>query len=217
LKPDEHDEFTRLLTATMEVYGFRTSAEAIGIWTAALARYSLADVRGALSAHVQTPGAGKFAPKPADIIGLIQSFDGRAGAEEAWARLSHAIGDEGASVVLTEEERTAFFVADAIGDDKIAARMAFKEAYAKAVQEARSSGTSVVWSHILGHDPARRETALLEALRLGRLEREQVAALLPYRELPPPAVLALVAPRETVLDEQGDAIGTLKKAARATA
>lgn len=197
MKASEHDELTLLLTATMEVYGHRTSAEAIGIWTAALARYSLADVRGALSAHVQTPGAGKFAPKPADIIGLIQAFDGRPGAEEAWARLSHAIGDEGATVILTDEERIAFFVADAIPEDKIAARMAFKEAYGKAVQEARNAGKPVEWGHILGHDPARRETALLEAVRLGRLPREHVAGLLPYRDVPPPEILKLIAPRET--------------------
>lgn len=192
MKNTEHEAFTELLRATMEVYGHRTSPEAIWIWAAALARYPLSEVRAALSAHVQNPGAGKFAPKPADIIGLIQERDGRPGAEESWARLSHAIGDEGATVVLTAEERTAFFVADAIGDDKIAARMAFKEAYTHEVHKARAAGSPVKWGHILGHNPAERETVLLEAVRLGRLPAAQAILVLPYRAQPAPEVQKLI-------------------------
>ena len=176
----------------MEVYGHRTSPEAIGIWTAALARYPLTEVRAALSAHVQNPGPGKFAPKPADVIGLIQERDGRRGAEESWSRLARAIGDEGATVVLTEEERVAFFAADAIADDKIAARMAFKETYTKAVSEARAAGRPVKWGHILGHNPAERETMLLEAVEQGKIEAAHVATLLPYRDSPDPRVKLLI-------------------------
>jgi hypothetical protein len=184
LKNSDLDQFTAILTATMEIHGHRTSAEAITIWCAALAEYELPDVRAALSAHIKTAGVGRFAPKPADIIGILEEMDGRPGVEASWARLSHAIGDERATLVLTNEERSAFFVADAIADDKIAARMAFKETYAKAVHEARLKNIPVRWSAILGGDPSQRETALLAAVESGQLPTEYIATLLPDREQP---------------------------------
>lgn len=192
MKTSDHDEFIALLTATMEVYGHRTSPEAIAIWCAALSRYALADIRRALSAHVQNAGSGRFAPKPADIIGVLQEMDGRPGAEESWARLSHAIGDECATIVLTAEERAAFFAADAIPEDKIAARMAFKETYTKAVQEARAAGRPVEWGAILGFDVAERESKLIEAAERGRLSAGYIAGLLPYRDAPHPRIAALL-------------------------
>lgn len=192
MKTSEYAKFGELLAATFEVYGAKATPGALEIWVAALAPYQLADVRNALSAHIQTPGSGKFAPKPADLITILQGMDGRPSAEESWARLSHAIGDENATVVLTDEERVAFFVADQLGDDKIAARMAFKESYAKAMQDARREHRPVKWSPILGHNAAAREAALVEAERLGRLPAAYVAGLLPHRNLPAPEVQRLI-------------------------
>lgn len=192
MKNNESQEFVDLLTVTLSVYGASVTAPAVSIWFAALRRYSLTDVKRALSEHAQNPGAGKFAPKPADIIGFLQDQDGRPGAEESWARLSRAIGDEGATVVLTSEERAAFFVADAIADDKIAARMAFKEAYTHAVHAARAAGHPVEWGFILGHYPAERETALIEAVEQGKITAERVVPLLPYRDDTDPRVKALL-------------------------
>lgn len=126
----------------------------------------------------------------ADVISRLE--DGRPGVEEAWAHVVPALGDESVTLVWTEEEKRAFFIAAPLARDPIAARMAFKEAYSKAVQTARDKGEPVKWSPCLGHNAAARESALLEARQLGRLSAPHVATLLPHLEPVPAAILALV-------------------------
>lgn len=196
MNDQDRKAFAELLTATIGVYDKPIDTQTISIWWGSLARYSLAQVRAALSAHVQDTVRGVYAPKPADIIGKIQSADGRMGVEEAWAHVAHAIGSQAVTLVLTDEMRQAFFVADALADDTVAARMAFKETYAKALQEVRDLGRAVHWTAVLGHDAAGRETAVNEAVRLGRIDLEHAQTLLPYRAEPAPAVRALIEQRE---------------------
>jgi hypothetical protein len=184
LNTNDKSAFGEMLHAALDIYNAKLTPFSVSLWFEALGGYSLADVRMALSEHVKNPDVGMFAPKPAHLIGILQARDGRPGAEESWTRLSHAIGDQGATIVLTAEERVAFFVADAIAEDKIAARMAFKEVYEKTVREARSKGAPVIWGKILGHDPSGREGPIMEAVRLGRLPLAEAAALLPYSQMP---------------------------------
>lgn len=183
-------EFSELLGATLEVYGQRITPTAIAIWWAALASHSIADVRAALSAHVQDATRGKFAPKPADLIAIFEGNDGRPGADAAWAKCPFS---EQETAVWTEETAAAFFdAAYALLPDKIAARMAFKDAYEKLVTEARRQRKPVKWTVSLGQDAGAREAVLIEAARLGRVSREYVAGLLPHREIPAPEISALV-------------------------
>ena len=189
MNQNEFDEFSTLIAGVSEYYGKPLTPVTVQIYWNALAGLDFGVIKSLMSAHIAT---SRFMPTVADLLGPAQASDGRPGAEESWARLSHAIGDEGATVVLTAEERVSFFVADAIAGDKIAARMAFKEAYTKAVHEARARGIQVQWGHILGHDVAGREPVLLEAVRLGRLDSAHVAGLLPYRDEPAPAVFRMI-------------------------
>ena len=93
---------------------------------------------------------------------------------------------EGASVVWTEEMAQAFGVACPLMDsDEVAARMAFKEAYAKALSAARNDGKPVKWTPSLGQDPWGRESALRQAVELGRLKAEHAARLLPHLKSSP--------------------------------
>lgn len=93
---------------------------------------------------------------------------------------------EGASVVWTAEMAKAFGVAAPLMDsDEIAARMAFKEAYGKAVSEARNMGTPTKWTPSLGQDAWGRESVLKEAVALGRLKADHVARLLPHLKATP--------------------------------
>ncbi len=108
-------------------------------------------------------------PTLAEIISRIQSLDGRPGAEEAWAMIPKS---EYESVVWTEEMSGAYGIAGPLlksGDD-VGARMAFKEKYSALVKEARDADHRVRWTMSPGYDPAGRETAIREAMRLGRLE-----------------------------------------------
>ena len=63
--------------------------------------------------------------------------------------------------------------------ETVAARMAFKEAYARRVSEAREQRIPVKWTASLGHDKNGRETVLMDAMEEGRLTVNQVSALLP--------------------------------------
>lgn len=171
--------FADLLTATLQVYSTPIGPQVIGIWWAALARYPLEAVRAGLSAHVTDPHAGRFTPKPADVISHLTQNDGRPGADEAWALCPLA---ESQTTVWTEEARMAFFEAayGLLETDRIAARMAFKDAYNRHVATARRALEPVVWTASLGTDAGGRESVLRAAVEQGRLEQTYVAGLLPY-------------------------------------
>lgn len=111
----------------------------------------------------------------ADVISRID--DGRPGAEEAWAMIPR---DEATSVVWTEEMAQAYGKASPLLDegDKIGARMAFKEAYAKLVAEARDRKKPPKWTPSLGDDVNGRQLALIDAVRAGRMGIDHAANLL---------------------------------------
>src|SRR5688572_23704153 len=166
----------------MQVYGSSIGSGAIAIWWAALSSYSLEEVRAGLSAHVTDSQVGRFAPKPADVIARVAEADGRPGPDEAWAQCPL---DEATTTVWTEEARLAFFdgAYQILEDgDRIAARMAFKDAYQKRVAQARKARQPIKWSASLGQDARGREAALLEAAEKGRLPRPYVVELLPHLE-----------------------------------
>lgn len=112
----------------------------------------------------------------ADILSRLD--DGRPGVEEAWAIVAQTLGNESRSIVWTEEMAAAYGVAMNLADDQVAARMAFKEHYNAAVQQARDSKQPVRWSPSLGTDKAGRDAALLDAVRKGRLALEHVQPML---------------------------------------
>lgn len=143
----------------------------------AVAEHSLDDLRAAFDAHVKDPQRGHFMPAPANILAQIAGRaedDGRPGPEEAWA-ISLCAQDEADTVVWTNEMADAWNVARPVlvGGDEVGARMAFREAYARMVANARHKRSPSTWNVSLGHDPARRKLAL---------ERATVAGWLPVRE-----------------------------------
>ena len=111
-----------------------------------------------------------------DVISRLD--DGRPGVEEAWAMLPHT---ESQSAVWTDEMAQAFGVAVGLLDagDKIAARMAFKEAYLAEVGKARDEGRRVVWRVTLGHDIHGRESVLMAAVDKGRISYEKAQEFVP--------------------------------------
>ncbi len=117
-----------------------------------------------------------------DVVSRID--DGRPGPEEAWAQIPL---DESQSVVWTDEMAQAFGIARGLlgNGEKVAARMAFKEAYLRLVSEARDAGRAVAWTPSLGYDKHGRDAALSEAVAQGRLSYEHAVDICPG--LPPPA------------------------------
>jgi hypothetical protein len=161
--------------------GQALSATQRAMYFRALAEHSLDAVRAALDAHVRDPQRGRFFPMPADLIAQLQglaSNDGRPGPEEAWATALRG-NDEAETIVWTAETAQAWAIAAPVlrGGDEVGARMAFKEAYLRIVDEARRQRVPAAWQASLGHDPERRQRALDAAAAAGRLSLADVPAL----------------------------------------
>lgn len=190
----DFDPFTELLTVTADYYGRKLAPGSIQLYWNALSAFDFEIVKQLFTEHVRT---SKFMPTISELLDVLRIADGRPNAEEAWAMVAKCLNDEGATVVWTSEMATAFGVALGLQDDRVAARMAFKESYENAVKDARKRGAAAKWSPALGFDPSGREGPLIEAARLGRLTAQHVAGLLPHREINND-VLGMLVPQKEV-------------------
>jgi hypothetical protein len=126
--------------------------------------YPLHIVMGALKVHRKT---AKFAPTVFDIIEIIKDRTGakHVGVEEAWTIAVESF-DEYSTVVWTKEIAEARGIASNLyQQDKVAARMAFKDAYSRIIKTANEPK----WFPTVGFDPQRRADAIATAVLLKRL------------------------------------------------
>lgn len=144
----------------------------------------------------------RYFPTIADILSRIP--DGHPGPEEAWNMCPK---HESCSVVWTQEMAQAFGAcSNLIETDEVAARMAFLEKYRALLSDARFRKSKPVWQASLGHDQSGRESALKEAVQLGRLSAATAQALLPR-----PENLSLV-PEQKLLEVQDQTVSPEKAA-----
>ena len=169
------------MSETAEYYGKEMTAASINIWWRGLQKVDLLSLQNAFNEHIQS---SRFMPSISDVLENLKSQDGRPNAEEAWSICAPSLNNEGMTIVWTDEIASAFGVALGLQNDRIAARMAFKESYENFVKNSRRSGKSVRWTASLGHDVAGREGPLMKALQAGLLTDNHVAGLLPYRSEP---------------------------------
>jgi len=162
------------LAVTAEIYGRSMSKVAAKVLAQDLSGYPLNAVIASLG---RCRRELKHFPSVAEIIERID--DGRPGIEAAWALCPK---DEHRSVCWTDEMARAFAIASPLLPDMIAARMAFKEEYSKLVMRARDEKKEVRWSLSLGHDPAHRETVVLEAAQDGKLPLDYAKQFVPLLE-----------------------------------
>lgn len=122
----------------------------------------------------------KFRITLADIIERLAGADGRPPADEAWGYALKAF-DEDASVLLNKEIAKALEAAKPMLEerDKVGARMAFKSAYERLVDEAREKGEPVHWWASLGQCPHGREVAVRDGVEKGLLPSNAPDLLLP--------------------------------------
>jgi hypothetical protein len=184
MTPANKPEFLAVLSRT-----FRTlrqpvpEPEILNVWWTKLEPHPLEAVAQAFSKHLDV---SEFAPTPAAILKhLPKESDGHPDANEAWA-ISLRGRDERETVVWTQECAQAFGVASPVLEegDETGARMAFKAAYERLVEKARGEGRKAQWIKSLGHDPDLREAALVDAVRAGRLQIEEVRPLVPALQGP---------------------------------
>jgi len=183
MRTEDKADFTKLLAATMAVYERQITSGFVDIFFSALGQYPLEVVREALNRHLQDPEGGRFAPKPADLIRQVvtaKASDGRPGRDEAWAIAQKSL-DESETVVTSEEILEAMSIARPLLDglnDKVAARMAFVEAYDRIVGVKRASGEKFEWFVSLGENKERRAPAIKAAQVAGLLSGPKAAALI---------------------------------------
>jgi hypothetical protein len=189
------------IAVTAELTGTELSEVAARIMAEDLSAYPEAQVLDAL-VRCRKELRGRIAV--ADVIQRLD--DGRPGVEEAWSICSKSLNDEGATIVWTEEMQQAFGIALPLADDLVAARMAFKEAYAGAMQIARDSGKRVRWSPSLGWRAADRTGPLVEAIERGRLPIDIAQQFLPPNHgLTPEYLLSMARGSAKLLSQSEDA------------
>ena len=164
--------------ATYLTIGQDVTDTQLAIVTSDLQDYPLADVLASLSR------CRKELRKLALVDILDRLPHSHPGPEEAWSIVSSSMRDESITIVWTDEMRFAFGIANALADDPVGARMAFKEHYTKLVNEARALGEKPNWCVSLGTSPSGREHAITQGVKAGRLTLEYAQKLLPHPEDP---------------------------------
>jgi hypothetical protein len=196
IDPDEKPAFAEMLTACCINYGRDADKGVMRLWWNLLSDYSFQDVAKAMTAHIRS--SSKM-PAINDILGLINAGNPamqRPGADEAWAMMPRSEDD---SVVWTDEMAYAWGIASSLVNpnlvdrpDWVAARMAFKDAYSRAVDTAKAQSRPVQWRLVLGHTKDNLLDVVTEAVRLGRMSDNDARPLLAELEYRKPLVAGLL-------------------------
>ena len=90
MRVDDFQKFHDGIAGVMSFYGKSVSSFALDVWWTALKVYDLAAIVDAFNRHLANPDAGQFAPKPADIIRILQGSS-QDSALAAWAKVDLAV------------------------------------------------------------------------------------------------------------------------------
>ena len=172
--------FARLLLGLAEGMGEPITEARVEIYFRVLQGYDIRQVEGMVQSALRRC---RFFPKPADLIEQLDGADGHPGPEEAWAVV--AALNEHDTVVWTDPIAVAYGVAEGVLPDRVAARMAFLEAYRREVAQARASGQGPRWRVSLGYDVAGRRAPVEDAVVRRRLSVSEARAALPPASWPP--------------------------------
>lgn len=174
MQPSDMEMLLTALGSTAEIMGTQLEPRPLMIMAEDLSDYSLPTVLNALK-RCRREVKGRLTL--ADIIERIDSADGMPGPDEAWSLVSRPEDD---TVVITEQMGEARqFAWPLLNDgDKIGARMAFKDAYTRLVQEAREKKIKPKWFVSLGFDKQGRAGPIAEAVRAGKITLEGIIGLL---------------------------------------
>jgi hypothetical protein len=157
----DKSKLAEYLAVTIEICGGRTISKAAK--SLMVDRLSTYPAKAVYSALLRCQEEVKGNCALADIISRID--DGHPSANEAWAMLPFSEAD---TCVWTNEMRDAWSLVNRQADET-ASRMAFRDAYMRAVQEARNEKRGPSWSVSAGTDASRRLKPLVEAVEKGRI------------------------------------------------
>lgn len=147
------------------------------MWWNALQAFPDGAVRAAAAQHLKT---SHFKPHLADLVkACAAQLDGHwIGADEAWALAPKSEQD---SAMLTDEIAQAMAAASPLlaANDKVAARMAFKDAYTRLVEKAKIEGRAPRFFPSFGTDELSRVTMLGNAVQRGQITLDRATEALP--------------------------------------
>lgn len=177
LTKTDAEELLEQLYATAEVLGSEIKPAAASLMVRDLRQYQRGEIEQSL-ARCRSELTGRLTL--AAILERMPSADAYLSANEAWA-LALSGEDDMDTIVWTEEVAAAMGVARPVLDlgDKVGARMAFIGAYEREIAQAKAEGRKPKWTVSLGYSPERRQDAISEAVKMGRLEAPKVEHLLP--------------------------------------
>lgn len=175
MTPADRPTLTAMLIRYADGVGAPTpSDERVDFYFEALGHLAVESVAAALRACPRlTPGF----PQVFHILQAIgPADDGHPPAEVAWS-MAQAFLDEDATVTWTDEMAHAYGLARPLllARDKVAARLAFKEAYECEVASSRACGRRAVFRASLGRDAPARADAIKTAQAEGLLTSRAVA------------------------------------------
>ena len=164
-----------LLTAEYDLPPF--GPDRIQMWGEALSCFPPGSVTRSTTNYIKT---NKFKPQLADIVnGCSAQMAGNwLGPDEAWALMPKSESD---SAMLTDEIAQAMAAASPLleAGDKVAARMAFKDAYTRLTDKAKVEGRQPVFFPSFGTDAPGRVTVLANAVRVGQISLDRATEALP--------------------------------------
>lgn len=112
MTPSDYPAFIEIWSLVGEVYGKQPSDGALKLIFEALQRFDLEQIKQGLTAHINDPKHGDFAPKPADIVRHIEG-DGDSRALAAWSAVDRAIRSVGPyESVVFDDPRTMATIED---------------------------------------------------------------------------------------------------------
>jgi hypothetical protein len=116
----------------------------------------------------------------ADVLDRIPG--GHPGVEEAWAVCARWVcdGDERSTFFWTDEIAEAAGIASAVGGDKVAAHMAFKEKYTALVEQAKREQRKPQWRICRGTDKGLVTETVAKAVLAGKITYEHGKKLIPH-------------------------------------
>lgn len=90
MRVEEFEKFKTGVAGVMGFYGKDVSQFALDVWWQALKNFDLAAITDAFNRHLVNPDNGQFAPKPADIVRLLQGSTQDV-AMKAWSKVDKTV------------------------------------------------------------------------------------------------------------------------------
>lgn len=169
-------EIAQALAVAAELTGTALSEMAFDVMVSDLAEFETDAVLNALN-RCRRELTGRLT-----LAAVLERIDnGLPSADEAWGMLVEGLKDECVTVVVPEIAQQAAGNGASelfLSGDKTGARMAFKEAYSRlSVKINQAEG--VKWVVSRGYDAEQAKTAIMEAVRQGRISKDAALMALP--------------------------------------